>query len=132
MVTDVHPALIASIAIVMAIVVLMVHANLRHDGIVHRLDAGSAPVMLFYATVQFQVERWDGLGPMCLRWAVVVFLAKAVPSSRTADCMHDKQWEWFLVAASQTNPAPSAAAALEIGEGGGLEEGRTSRAGKGT
>ena len=32
---------------------------------------------------------------------MVVFLAKAVPSSRTADCMHDKQW--FLVGASISN-----------------------------
>jgi hypothetical protein len=48
-ITDIDPSIVAPKSVVVAAVMLVVHADLRHHGIVHPLDECSAPMSL-YAT----------------------------------------------------------------------------------
>jgi hypothetical protein len=106
-VIDVDPSIVASkgiLELLMAIVVLMVHADLSHYGIVHSLDECSVPVFLCDSNCDGRLLARTGKATASTS---TVFLAKAVQSLKTADCMHDKHW-------SLVNPASPTAAALKL------------------
>lgn len=71
-IVEVDPSLVAPKAIVMAAVMLVVHANLRHHRLVHALEESSG---LMYSLCKSNGNAIEGL---CVSWTTTVFLAKAV------------------------------------------------------
>jgi hypothetical protein len=79
-VTDINPSIVAPKPVVV-VVMLVVHANLRHHGIVHPLDECSVPISVYATAIAsrlsvraYRRQRWCS-------WA------KAVPQERQTACM---------------------------------------------
>jgi hypothetical protein len=84
---DIDPSITAPKAILVWRVVLVVHADLGHCGIVHSLEESSAPKLVSTARSTGRWLRTHARWMRRRRWC-----SWLRQSSRTADCMHDKQW----------------------------------------